>query len=80
MEIASLILSIIALIASLSCLVIMLAKNYFSTHNVQMVPVDPFKDFVGGEMGREMDPYQEIDMSLSQEEIDKLKGRKARFE
>lgn len=81
MEIAALILSTIALIASLSCLVIMLAKNFFSTHQVQMVPVDPFKDMMGGEMGtNKMDPYQDLDVILNQDEIDNLKGRKARFE
>lgn len=41
MIIAALILSIIALIMSISCLVFMLAKH-FSTHSIQMVPADNF--------------------------------------
>mgnify|MGYP007071092011 CR=1 FL=1 len=40
MAIAALIISALSLIASLGCLVIMLAKNYFSTHVVQLQPVD----------------------------------------
>ena len=79
MELAALILSVISLIASLGCLTIMLAKNYFSSHTIQYV--DPFKDAMGGEIGKpQMDPYQELDLSLSQDEIDELKGRKAKFQ
>jgi len=78
MEIAALILSVISLLASVGCLTIMLAKNFFSSHTVQYV--DPFKDMMGGEIGKpQMDPYQDIDLNLSQEEIDELKGRKAKF-
>lgn len=81
MEIAALILSVIALLCSICCLVIMLAKNFFSTHSVQMVPVDPFKDMMPSEIGKgQMDPFQDIDLPLTQEDIDKLKGRKAKFE
>ena len=81
MDLAAVILSVISLLASLSCLVIMLAKNFFSTHQVQMVPVDPFKDMMGGEMGKgQMDPFQDIDLPLTQEDIDALKGRKAKFQ
>ena len=40
MEIAALILSVFALIVSVANLSIMLAKNYFSTHQVQLVPAD----------------------------------------
>lgn len=80
MEIASLILSIVSLLASLGCLVIMLAKNFFSTHQVQMVPVDPFKDLMGQEIGKpQLDPFQDIDLPLSQEEIDEIRGKKAKF-
>jgi len=80
-DIAALILSVIALLCSIGCLVIMLAKNFFSTHSVQMVPVDPFKDMMPSEIGKgQMDPFQDIDLPLTQEDIDKLKGRKAKFE
>ncbi len=79
MEIASLILSIISLIASLACLVIMLAKNFFSTHQVQLQPIDPFKDMFPGEMGKKVDPFVDFDIPLSQDEVDELKGKKAKF-
>lgn len=80
MDIAALILSVIALLCSAGCLIIMLAKNFFSTHEIQMVPVDPFKDMVGGPMGKGlMDPFQDLDLPLSQEDIDQLKGRKPKF-
>lgn len=81
MLISSFVFSLIAMICSLACLVIMLAKNFFSTHQVQMVPVDPFKDMMPSEIGKgQMDPFQDIDLPLTQEDIDKLKGRKAKFE
>lgn len=80
MEIAALILSIISLIASLSCLVIMLAKNFFSTHQVQLQPVDPFANLFPSEMGKgKMDPFQDIDLPLDEEEIEALKGKKPKF-
>lgn len=82
MEIAALILSVIALLCSAGCLVIMLAKNFFSTHVIQQVPVDPFKEMFPSEIGKgQMDPYQDIDSSLmmSDEDLDALKGRKAKF-
>lgn len=80
MDIAALILSIIALLCSAGCLVIMLAKNYFSSHTIQYV--DPLKDMLGGEMGKpKLDPYQDIDESLmmGEEDLDELRGRKAKF-
>ena len=80
MEIAALILSVIALLCSLACLVIMLAKNYFSSHVIQYQPVDPFKDMMPSEIGKgQMDPYQDLDLPLSDEEIDQLKGKKVKF-
>lgn len=80
MDIAALIISVIALLCSAGCLVIMLAKNFFSSHIIQQVPVDPFKDMFPGAMGKhQMDPFQDIDAVLSEDEIDELKGRKAKF-
>lgn len=80
MEIAALILSVISLIISIACLVLMLAKNFFSTHQVQMVPVDPFKDSMPGEMGQKIfSQFRDIDMPVTQEEIDELKGKKLKF-
>lgn len=78
MEIAALILSVIALLCSAGCLVIMLAKNFFSTHTIQYE--NPFKDMMPGQVGKhQMDPFQDIDAILSEDEIDELKGRKAKF-
>ena len=76
MELAGVILSTISLVISIICLVLMLAKNFFSTHNVQMVPVNPMEDFakvMGGEIGGNMaDPYRDLGEPISQEEIDRL--------
>ncbi len=83
MEIAALILSVIALLCSGGCLVIMLAKNFFSTHSVQLQPIDPFKDMFPKEIGKKMmDPYQDLDESLmmGEEDLDSLRGRKAKFD
>ena len=82
MDIAALILSTIALLFSCACLIIMLAKNFFSSHVIQQVPVDPFKDLFGGPMGKDkMDPYKDLDESLmmGEEDLEALKGRKAKF-
>jgi hypothetical protein len=78
MNIAALVISIISLIASLGCLVIMLAKNYFSTHQVQMVPVDPFKAMEEGfpsEIGKAMkNPFREIGDPIDDEELEHLEN------
>lgn len=80
MDIAALILSIVALICSLACLVLMLAKNFFSTHQVQMVPLDdPFKDVIGEIGKKKLSEFAELDVNLSQEEIDEIRGRKPKI-
>lgn len=80
MGLAALIISVIALISSLACLVLMLAKNFFSTHVIQTQMVDPFKDMIPSEVGRkQLDPFQDIDLPLSEEEIAELRGKKVRF-
>lgn len=81
MEIAALILSILSLIASLACLVIMLAKNFFSTHQVQMVPIDPIKDMTEpGQIGSNFfDAFRDLGDPIPSEEmeqIDLLRKRK----
>lgn len=58
----------------------MLAKNFFSTHVIQTQMVDPFKDMMPPEIGRkQMDPFQDIDLPLSEEEIAELRGKKVKF-
>ena len=59
MDIAALILSIIALFVSCTTLVIYLSKNVFSSHVVQMVPAD---SVMSGVKSRSMDdPFDEFD-------------------
>ncbi len=82
MEAAALIISTLALIISVLCISLMLAKNFFSTHQVQMVPVDPMKDLglgMGSEIGSKMfDPFREIGDPISREELDHLEMMKAK--
>lgn len=80
MDIAALIISTIALVGVLISLSLMLAKNFFSTHQVQMVPVDPMKGLmdalspdIGQEMGKQ---YRSIDDPLDEEELEYLEGLK----
>lgn len=82
MDLAAIIISTISLVVSVVCIAIMLAKNFFSTHVIQQVPVDPFKDLFGGPMGKDkMDPYQDLDESLmmGEEDLDALRGKKIKF-
>lgn len=80
MGLAALIIAVISLISSLACLVLMLAKNFFSTHVIQTQMVDPFKDMIPPEIGRkQLDPFQDIDLPLNEEEIAELRGKKVRF-
>ncbi len=80
MDIAALIISIIALVSSLACLVIMLAKNFFSSHTVQLQPVDhmaAFKDILGGEVGKPMgDQFRDLGDPIDQDEIEHLERLK----
>jgi len=77
MEIAALILSVIALICSLICLVLMLAKNFFSTHQVQLQPLDPFKNFDGMpfETGGKnpFDQFRDLGDPITEDELPKKK-------
>lgn len=73
MDIAALIISILALICSAACLIIMLAKNFFSTHIIQTQMVDPFKEMMGSEIGRpQMDPFQDFD-AMDEDDIERIK-------
>lgn len=77
MEIASLIISVLALIGSLACLTLMLAKNFFSSHTVQMVPVDPMKDLMSSmpEIGREMgNQFRDLGDPIDEEEREYLEN------
>ena len=82
MLIASFIFSIFAMLASLACLVIMLAKNFFSTHTVQYV--DPLANMMGqnnipSEIGQTLgDHFREIGDPVSDEELEYLENLKKR--
>ena len=80
MELAAIIISTIALIMSIICLVIMLAKNFFSTHNVQMVPINPMDQLQGmlsGEIGKPMgDQFRDLGDPIDQEELEHLERMK----
>lgn len=78
MDLAAIIISTLSLVVSVVCIAIMLAKNFFSIHTIQYE--NPFKDMMPSEIGKgQLDPFQDIDLPLSQEDIDQLKGRKAKF-
>lgn len=64
-----------SLALSVACISIMLAKNFFSTHQVQMVPVDPMKGLEGfaGLASQMSDPFREIGDPVSSEEMDQIK-------
>lgn len=80
MDIAALIIGTLALILSIANLVVMLAKNFFSTHQVQLQPIDPFEGMFPKDMGKpKMDPYQDFDLPLDEEDIAALKGKKTGF-
>lgn len=69
MELAALILSILALLMSGTVLVIFLAKNVFSSHTIQMVPAEslasPMKTPVIGEEFEEFDGPTAMDLVAS---------------
>lgn len=77
MEIASLILSILAFIGVVPLWALFLAKNYFSTHTVQLQPVDSFMPSPSMGLGRVYEPpippsimeqYRDVDAPMTQEE------------
>jgi hypothetical protein len=77
MIIAALILSIISLILSIASIVWLLAKQ-LSTHQVSMVPIDPFKDSFPKEIGKEqLDDFRDLGEPIDQEEFEYLNKRKS---
>lgn len=80
MDLAALILSVISLIASLACLVLMLAKNFFSKHSVQMVPVDPIKDMTEpGQVGNNLfDAFRDLGDPVDSEELEQIERLRTR--
>jgi len=81
MDIAALILSIIALLASLTCLVLMLAKNFFSKHTLTYV--DPLKDMKDltepGQVGNNLfDAFKELGDPVDSEELEQIERLRTR--
>lgn len=69
---AALILSIIALLMSMASIIWLLAKQ-FSTHQIQMVPVDPFKDSLPGQIGKPFaEDFREIGDPVDSDELEHL--------
>lgn len=81
MDIAALIISTLALIIGVACIAIMLGKNFFSTHQVQMVPAEnPMKGLmemlspdIGQDIGKQ---YRDIDQPVTDEELEHLENLK----
>lgn len=75
MELAALIISVIALIAALAALTWLIAKQ-LSTHQIQMVPVDPFKgmeSLAGSTVGSPMsEVFRELGDPIDKEELERL--------
>ena len=82
MDMAALIISVFSLMVSLVSLIWILAKQ-FSTHNIQMVPVDPFSAPYNGMVGAKTSPigddFKELGDPLSEDEqeyFNKLNAKK----
>ena len=57
---------------SMASLTWLLAKH-FSSHNIQMVPIDPFKDGMPQEMGKKIfDEFRDLGDPVDQDELDRL--------
>lgn len=81
MELAALILSVISLISSLACLVLMLAKNFFSKHSLQMIPMDPFKSDLTepGQIGNNLfDGFRDLGEPVDSEELEQIERLRTR--
>lgn len=80
MDVAGIIIGTLALILGIINLSIMLAKNFFSTHVIQREMIDPFKDMMPNEVGKNpMDILRELGDPISADEMEhiyNLKNRK----
>lgn len=80
MDLAALVLSVISLIASMACLVLMLAKNFFSKHTLQYMPVDPLKDMTEpGQIGNNLfDAFRDLGDPVDGEELEQIERLRSR--
>lgn len=73
MEVAAVIISTFSLILSVVCIVLMLAKNFFSTHVIQREMVDPFAAFSEKPSKNNLlDPFRELGDPIEQDELDQM--------
>lgn len=81
MELASLIISVIAFLIASASLIWHLAKQ-LSTHQIQMVPVDPFKgmeSIAGNTVGSPMaEAFRELGDPIEKEELERLEAMRAK--
>lgn len=69
MAIAALILSVIGLILSMACVIIMVSKEYFSSHTVQLTPIESIDALRPRAKGRPMnEAFTDISDPLSDDE------------
>lgn len=74
MALAALIISSICLVQLVVLTSLFIAKNYFSTHVVQLQPVDAFLGESVPDLGRPMaDPFREVSDQPSDDEMEFLK-------
>lgn len=80
MDLAAIILSTISLVCSLALLVVFLAKNVFSKHSVQMVPMDPLKDMTEpGQVGNNLfDGFRDLGDPIDSEELEQIERLRTR--
>lgn len=84
LAISAIIISVLAFVLATGCISIMLAKNFFSSHSVQMVPVDPMAQLQGmisPEIGKPMDDsYRDLSDPLDSDELEHLELMKQKRE
>lgn len=72
MELAAIILSTISLIIGIICLSWLIGQR-ISSHKISYVPVDPFKDQMPAEIGKDIfNQFREIGDPIDQDELDRL--------
>lgn len=79
MELAALIIATIALVLTI-LMAIYLGAKHFSTHTIQREFVDPFKDSLPSQVGKDpMEHLRDLDYPISEEEIEQLRARGAKL-
>lgn len=72
MDLAAVIIATMALVIS-SFVAIWMGAKHFSTHKIQMVPIDPFKDSIPSQVGNPFeDPFKELGDPIDSDERERL--------